>query len=94
MPGLIAGQMVVDLSFGNSVVNAVCEFSLTNTDFAPTDLTIEMLYLVGAKSAAMEASRKLNLRLKGAMIVAEEQAFADTLTGLKNRRAFKFIMDR
>ena len=28
------------------------------------------------------------------MIVAEEQAFTDTLTGLKNRRAFDFIMDR
>lgn len=94
VPGLIAGQMVVDLSFGISVVDAVREFSLTNTDFAPTDLTIEMLYLVEAKSAAMEASRKLNLRLRDSMIVAEEQAFTDTLTGLKNRRAFDFIMDR
>ena len=53
-----------------------------------------MLYLVEAKSAALEASRKLNLRLQGAMIAAEEQAFTDTLTGLKNRRAFDYIMER
>ncbi len=63
-------------------------------DFAATDLTIEMLYLVEAKSAAMEASRKLNLRLQGAMIAAEEQAFTDTLTGLKNRRALEHILPR
>lgn len=94
VPGMVAGQMIVNLSFGISVVDAVREYALTNTDFAPTDLTIEMLYLVEAKSAAMEASRKLNLRLQGAMIAAEEQAFTDTLTGLKNRRAMDFIMER
>lgn len=94
VPGPDAGELIVNLSFGISVVDAVREFSLSNTDFAPTDLTIEMLYLVEAKSAAMEASRKLNQRLQGAMIVAEEQAFTDTLTGLKNRRAFDFIMNR
>jgi diguanylate cyclase (GGDEF)-like protein len=94
VPGPEADQLIVNLSFGISVVDAVREFSLSNTDFAATDLTIEMLYLVEAKSAAMEASRKLNQRLQGAMIVAEEQAFTDTLTGLKNRRAFDFIMNR
>lgn len=94
VPGPVTGQLIVNLSFGISVVDAVREYGLTNTDFAATDLTIEMLYLVEAKSAAMEASRKLNLRLQGAMIAAEEQAFTDTLTGLKNRRAFDYIMDR
>ncbi|MDE1130219.1 MAG: diguanylate cyclase [Ascidiaceihabitans sp.] len=94
VPGHIAGQLIVNLSFGISAVDAVRDYELTNTDFAPTDLTIEMLYLVEAKSAAMEASRKLNLRLQGAMIAAEEQAFTDTLTGLKNRRAFDMIIER
>ena len=94
VPGPVADHLIVNLSFGISVVDAVREYGLTNTDFAPTDLTIEMLYLVEAKSAAMEASRKLNLRLQGAMIAAEEQAFTDTLTGLKNRRAFDYIMER
>ncbi|MGB5865176.1 MAG: GGDEF domain-containing protein [Sulfitobacter sp.] len=78
---------IVNLSFGISILDGVRDYALTNADFAATDLAIEMLYLVEAKSAAMEASRKLNLRLQGAKVVAEEQAFTDTLTGLKNRRA-------
>ncbi|MEO3416348.1 GGDEF domain-containing protein [Roseovarius sp. CAU 1744] len=89
-----AGGAIVNLSFGISVLDAVNDFSLTNADFAATDLAIEMLYLVEAKSAAMEASRKLNLRLQGAKVAAEEQAFTDTLTGLRNRRAMDHILNR
>lgn len=84
----------INLSFGISVLEAVRDYDLTGADFAPTDLTIEMLYLVEAKSAAMEASRQLNLRLQGAKIAAEEQAFTDTLTGLKNRRAMDHVLAR
>lgn len=87
MEGPEAGQMTVNLSFGISIVDAVSEFKLTAADFAATDLTVEMLYLVEAKSAAMEASRQLNERLQIARVQAEEQALTDTLTGLKNRRA-------
>ncbi|MRU14580.1 GGDEF domain-containing protein [Roseovarius sp. A21] len=89
-----AGGAVVNLSFGISVMEAVRDFTLTSADFAATDLAIEMLYLIEAKSAAMEASRKLNLRLQGAKIAAEEQAFTDTLTGLKNRRAMQPVLER
>ncbi len=85
---------IINLSFGISVLEAVRDYDLTSADFSPTDLTIEMLYLVEAKSAAMEASRQLNLRLQGAKIAAEEQAFTDTLTGLKNRRAMDHILER
>ncbi|MFK7938813.1 MAG: diguanylate cyclase [Roseovarius sp.] len=88
------GGAIVNLSFGISIVDAVHDFSLTSADFAMTDLTVEMLYLVEAKSAAMDASRKLCQRLQGAKIAAEEQAFTDTLTGLKNRRAMDFVMGR
>lgn len=84
----------INLSFGISVLEAVRDYDLTSADFSPTDLTIEMLYLVEAKSAAMEASRQLNLRLQGAKIAAEEQAFTDTLTGLKNRRAMDHVLNR
>lgn len=84
----------INLSFGISVLEAVRDYDLTSADFSPTDLTIEMLYLVEAKSAAMEASRQLNLRLQGAKIAAEEQAFTDTLTGLKNRRAMDHVLAR
>ncbi|MGH1354392.1 MAG: diguanylate cyclase domain-containing protein [Thalassovita sp.] len=84
----------LNLSFGISVLESIRDYKLTNADFAPTDMMIEMLYLIEAKSAAMEASRKLNMRLQGAKIAAEEQAFTDTLTGLKNRRAMDHVLGR
>lgn len=83
------GGGVLKLSFGINVVDGVRKFELTNADLEPTDLTIEMLYLIEAKSAAMEASRSLNQRLQMARISAESQAFTDTLTGLGNRRALE-----
>ncbi|WP_170450637.1 GGDEF domain-containing protein [Ruegeria arenilitoris] len=84
---------VINLSFGISILDAVRDYALTSADFSGTDLAIELLYLVEAKSAAMVASRSLNLRLQGAMLAAEEQAYTDTLTGLKNRRAMDHILE-
>jgi diguanylate cyclase (GGDEF)-like protein len=86
--------IVVNLSFGISILDAVRDYALSSADFAPTDMTVEMLYLVEAKTAAMEESRKLNLRLRGAMVAAEEQALTDTLTGLANRRALEGRLTR
>lgn len=88
------GGALVNLSFGISVTDAVRDFALTAADFAATDLAIEMLYLVEAKSAAMAASRHLNQRLQGAKIAAEEQAYTDALTGLANRRALDRLFSR
>lgn len=88
------GGAIANLSLGISVLDAVRDYALTNTDFSATDLTVEMLYLIEANSVAMAASRKLNMRLQGAMIAAEEQAFTDTLTGLKNRRALGHVLSR
>jgi diguanylate cyclase (GGDEF)-like protein len=88
------GRTLVNLSFGIAMVEAVARYRLTADDFAPTDLAVEMLYLVEAQSAALHESRKLNGRLQGAKIAAEEQAFTDTLTGLKNRRAMTHVMER
>lgn len=88
------GGAVVNLAFGISVLEAVQQYKLNANDFATTDLAIELLYLVEAKSAAMSASRKLNERLKIAMNAAEEKAYTDTLTGLRNRRAVDCLLDR
>lgn len=87
------GGAVVNLSFGIGVVEAVAKYDLTLADFAPTDLAVEMLYLVEAKSAVSEELNSLMQRLEGARINAEERAFTDTLTGLKNRRAMDFVLD-
>ncbi len=91
MPG---GGLLLNLSFGIAIVDAVARLKLNASDFAPTDLAVEMLFLVEAKSAAMAASRKLNERLQKARMAAEEQAFTDTLTGLGNRRAADRVLSR
>lgn len=86
-------RVIINLSFGLSVLDALDVYDLTNNDFAPTDLTVEMLYLIEAKSAAMDATRKLNHRLKIAMSVVQEQAGTDSLTGLKNRRGVDALIN-
>jgi len=85
---------VLNLSFGISIVDAVRDYALTGTDFAATDLAVELLYLVEAKSAAMDELRRLNLRLEDARLEAEHQAFTDKLTGLRNRRALDPLLAR
>jgi len=87
-------RSLVNLSFGISLVEAIRSFDLTAADFAASDLVTEILFLNEAKSAAMEASRKLTARLQGARVTAVEQAFTDTLTGLKNRRALEHVLPR
>ena len=81
------GGLLLNLSLGIGVTDAVRSFGLNVGDFSPTDLTIEMLYLVEAKNAVMAELDDLNLRLQQAKLRAERQALTDTLTGLKNRRA-------
>lgn len=86
--------VLLNLSFGIGVSEAVRAHDLTDADFAPTDLTVEMLYLAEAKSAVMQELRALNRRLQQAKAAAEEQALTDTLTGLANRRAMDQAIDR
>lgn len=87
-------EMIVNLSFGVSILEAIRDYDLHSSDFAPTDLTVEMLYLLEAKATILDEWRRLNTRLQSAKIAAEEQAYTDTLTGLKNRRALDHILDR
>jgi len=84
---------LLNLSFGIGVVEAVQRFDLTEADFAPTDLTVELLYLYEAKTAVLEELRALNLRLQGDKVVAEGQALTDALTGLGNRRALEAALE-
>ncbi len=83
---------MLNMSFGIQVNEAVANHGLTIGDFAATDLTVELLYLMEAKTAAMEESRKLNLKLENARLAAEESSFTDPLTGLRNRRGFEALM--
>lgn len=82
--------VLLNLSFGPSVADAVRDHGLSDTDFAPTDLAIELLFLAEARAAVMAEVDRMTDRLRRARSVAEEQANTDALTGLNNRRA----MDR
>jgi len=86
--------ILLNFSLGIAMAEVVRSFGLKGKDFAASDPTVEMLYLIEAQSAILDESKKLNARLEGAKITAEEQAFTDTLTGLKNRRALDRVLTR
>lgn len=81
------GGVFVNLSLGISVVEAVQQYTLKLRDFAASDPSVDMLYLIEAHAAILAESRRLNHRLVEARAAAEVQAATDPLTGLHNRRA-------
>ncbi|MEZ5779278.1 MAG: GGDEF domain-containing protein [Paracoccaceae bacterium] len=85
---------LINLSFGVGAAEAVREHALTNSDFAPTDLTVELLYLSEVKAAVMQELAALNERLRVAQRAAEAMAQTDALTGLANRRALDAALAR
>lgn len=89
-----AGGAVMNLSFGIGVVEAVRRYGLTEADFAPTETTVELLYLVEAKAAVTDELRRLNGRIESARARAEAEAQSDALTGIGNRRALMAALDR
>ncbi len=91
---LAGGQVLLNLTFGIDLIAAVREFNLTDSDFAATDLAMELLYLAEANAAVTRELRGLNMRLEGARIAAEEEAMTDPLTGLRNRRAADLFLER
>ena len=74
VPLLGEGGVLVNLSFGFGVREAVREHGLSATDFAVTDLAIELLYLFEAKTAVMAELTRMADRLKSAKARAEAQA--------------------
>lgn len=88
------GRVLMNLTFGVDLAAAVREFSLTDTDFAATDLAMELLYLAEANAAVTLELHGLHLRLEGARLAAEEDALTDPLTGLRNRRAADLVLER
>ncbi|HSG35119.1 MAG TPA: GGDEF domain-containing protein, partial [Sphingomonadaceae bacterium] len=80
--------LFINCSFGIQVADAVAAHDLTHTDFAATDLAVEMLYLTEARKATENEARQLIARLEESRIEAERRSLTDDLTGLPNRRAF------
>ena len=59
---------LLNLSFGISVAEAVRDHRLTNADFAPTDLTVELLFLTEVKEAVMGELAALNAIMHPAIL--------------------------
>lgn len=88
------GAVLLNLSFGIDLAEAVREFGLTEADFAASDLAMEMLYLIEAKAAVLSELNALTARLDKQRLSAMSQALTDPLTGLANRRAFDAALER
>ncbi|SIS65884.1 GGDEF domain-containing protein [Phaeovulum vinaykumarii] len=86
--------ILVALSFGIGLIAAVRAHDLTDADFAPTDMAMELLFLNESRSGVMAELRALNERLEDARREAEAQAMSDPLTGLANRRALEQELER
>ena len=92
LPGGKTG--LINFSFGIAVVDAVQHYDLAGSDFAASDLTLELLYLVEANTGAQRESSALTKRLFGAKRAAEADAASDMLTGLKNRRVLDQVLEK
>lgn len=86
------GGVLVNLSFGATLADAIRRFDLCASDFAVTDAAIDVLYLSEAKAALTKENRSFSHRLLGERNDAERRAFTDTLTGLSNRRALDMVL--
>lgn len=92
-PGAASGALI-NLSFGHRLVEALADHALSDTDFAPTDLAFELLYVLEANAALQAEAMKWSDRLRRARAQAMEQALTDPLTGLSNRRALDATLAR
>lgn len=91
--GLPDGGILLNLGFGVGLPDAVRHFSLTDTDFTPSDLAMELLFLHEANSAVQQELANFNENMEHARRVAEVQAYTDSLTGLNNRRGLEGALD-
>lgn len=91
---VLGGSVFCNLSFAFGVVDAIRDYQLTGADFASTDLVTELLFLIEAKSAALDEVLNLAKRVREAEQIAQAQASTDQLTGLANRRAMSAALQQ
>lgn len=80
--------LLLNLGFGLSLYPATRAFELTDSDFAPSDLAMEFLFLHEANKAALTELSRVNKGLKAAREHAQIMSVTDPLTGVLNRRGF------
>ncbi|RKS44804.1 diguanylate cyclase (GGDEF)-like protein [Paracoccus pantotrophus] len=85
---------MLNLGFGIYLSAAVQKFGLTDSDFPPSDLAMEFLFLHEANRAALLELSRINTSLEGARQSAQILSITDPLTGLLNRRGFDVVFSR
>lgn len=88
------GTMLVNLGFGIGLHRAIRAADLTDDDFAPSELAMELLFLHEANRAVLTELSRFNDQLAQSREVALQQAQTDPLTGLFNRRGLEIALDR
>lgn len=87
------GGLLLNLGLGIGLVEAIRRYGLTDRDFAPADLAMELLFLHEANDAMTRELSRANGRLMEARTRAEAEAFTDPLTGLYNRRGLQLAFE-
>lgn len=83
------GGALLNLGFGVGLSDAVRNFNLSDADFAPSDLAMELLFLHEANMAVQRELASFNRVMDEARRAAQLQAYTDPLTGLCNRRGLE-----
>ncbi|MFC3630400.1 GGDEF domain-containing protein [Paracoccus angustae] len=86
------GELLLNFGFGVSLSDAVAAFGLTENDFAPTELALELMFLQEANRAIQGELARFNRHLMLARQDAEREAHTDPLTGVLNRRGLLAAM--
>jgi diguanylate cyclase (GGDEF)-like protein len=93
--GLLQDQgILVNFSLGASMVRAVEEQGLVAHDFAPTDSSIDLLYLVEVQQALLAEARRSTSKMHLDRRSAMAKAGTDVLTGLSNLRGMESFSKR
>lgn len=87
------GRILINLGFGIDLADAVGAASLTDADFAPPELALELLFMREAMHGVLAELSRFNKQLKHAREMAEIEAHTDPLTGLRNRRGLELALN-
>ncbi|MFN3277623.1 MAG: GGDEF domain-containing protein [Paracoccus hibiscisoli] len=86
------GSILLNLGFGIGLHKAIQSAGLTDDDFAPSELAMELLFLHEANRGVLTELSRFNDQLAQSREVALLQAQTDTLTGLHNRRGLEIAL--
>lgn len=85
-------RILLNLGFGIGLSDAVQCAGLTDRDFAPPELAMELLFMREAMGGVLDELSHFNSQLEAAREAAEAQAHTDPLTGLCNRRGLELAL--